>query len=73
MEKRCYVTTDRAGFTVACTPIPATYVEGKEPRPMIGFELMLTDAEAEFELAQGTIMLKPETVKSARKIGVESA
>lgn len=73
MEKRCYVTTERAGFTVACTPVPAAYVEGKEPTPMIGFELMLTDIEAEFELAQGTIALKPETAKAARKSGVEGA
>ena len=56
-EKKTYVTTEAAGYVVAGARVPADY--GADPvRPQIGFELTLTDEEAQYELAQGTIVLK---------------
>lgn len=78
-ETQTYVTTERAGFRVAARCIPGEHrtaldAEGKpmldehgkpkeEVRPQIGFELQLTEAEAEYELQQGTIILKPADAK----------
>jgi hypothetical protein len=63
-KTKTYVTTDRAGFTVAGRRVPADY-EGAVARPCVGFEMELLDAEAEYELAQGTIALKGETGNGA--------
>jgi hypothetical protein len=49
-EKKAYLTTERAGFVVAGQRIPAV--------PKVGHELLLTEAEAEYEVRQGTIALK---------------
>ncbi|MBY6244106.1 hypothetical protein [Methylosinus sp. Sm6] len=75
-ETRTYITTDRAGFTVAARRIPGELRpdldadgrpqfgdDGKPQmtyRPKQGHELTLSDAEAEYELAQRTIVPKPE-------------
>ncbi len=67
MEKKTYVTTDRAGFVVASRRIPASVADGGAPRPTVGFEIELTDAEAEYELAQETIVLKSVTSLLARR------
>jgi hypothetical protein len=62
-DKKTYVTTKAAGFVVAGRRIPSTYEldEEQTPRakPNVGFRMELTDAEAEYELAQGTIALAP--------------
>lgn len=55
MDYKLYATTSAAGFVVAGRRIPAVYVEGKEPTPQVGYELYLTDDEAAYELAQGTV------------------
>jgi hypothetical protein len=57
-EPKNYVTTERAGFVVAGRRIPPVYEEGKPARPTVGHELQLLDAEASYELAQGTIVLR---------------
>lgn len=67
MDKKLYVTTNAAGFVVAGRRIPAVYVEGKEPTPQVGYELELTDDEAAYELAQGSIALKKGAVKETLK------
>lgn len=62
MEKKSYVTTDRAGYVVAGQRIPPVYEgegETRFVRPAIGHPLQLTELEAEYELAQGTIKLAP--------------
>lgn len=70
-EKKTYVTTERAGFTVAGQRIPADY-DADPVRPQIGFELNLTDDEAAYELSQETIALAPEK-KTAPPAGVDAA
>ncbi|MCC3246139.1 hypothetical protein LG047_12545 [Methylocystis sp. WRRC1] len=73
-EKKTYVTTERAGFVVAGHRIPPVYEEGKPARPTVGHELRLTDAEAEYELAQQTIVLaQPRAKKNAPESSSESA
>lgn len=72
-EKKIYVTTALAGFTVAGRRIPPVYETGKETLPEVGYELQLTDAEAEYELAQGTIELKQTPRKKASQAAVEGA
>lgn len=67
MDQKLYVTTSAAGFVVAGRRIPAVYVEGKEPAPQVGYELYLTDDEAAYELAQGSIAPKKGSVKEALK------
>jgi hypothetical protein len=66
-EPKTYVTTERAGFVVAGRRIPPVYETGKPARPTIGYELRLLPAEAEYELAQQTIVLKtpPREVKKS--------
>lgn len=59
-ERKTYVTTERAGPVVAGRRIPPVYEKDKPARPTVGYELQLLDAEAEYELAQGTIALKKE-------------
>lgn len=75
-ETHKYVTTDRAGFTVAARRIPGAdravldadgrplFDDDGKPKmvfaPKVGFELQLTAAEAEYELQQGTIMPRVE-------------
>lgn len=73
MEKKIYLTTNAAGFVVAGRRIPAVYVDGKEPTPQVGFELELTDDEAAYELAQGSIALKKTTDKGASKVAERAA
>jgi hypothetical protein len=63
-EPKTYVTTERAGFVVAGRRVPPVYEEGKPAQPMVGFELNLLDAEADYELAQRTIALKKEPKNS---------
>jgi hypothetical protein len=58
-DRKTYLTTERAGFVVAGRRIPPVYEEGKPARPKVGHELQLLDAEASYELAQGTIVLQP--------------
>ncbi|MBY6243742.1 hypothetical protein [Methylosinus sp. Sm6] len=81
-EKHTYITTDRAGFTVAGRRIPGEYrpdlKEDGKPRldedgkplngffPKTGFELELTEVEAEYELQQRTIVLKPAESKKTK-------
>jgi hypothetical protein len=59
-EPKTYVTTERAGFVVAGRRVPPVYEQGAPARPTVGYALKLLDAEAEYELAQGTIALKKE-------------
>lgn len=55
-DRKTYITTDKAGSRVAGRVVPRDELgKGKA-----GVELELTDAEAEYELSQGTIVLKPE-------------
>lgn len=71
-KTQTYLTTERAGFTVAGRRVPGEWRDqtGKDGnpvrdekgavqafRPQIGFKLDLLDMEAEYELAQGTIVL----------------
>jgi len=73
-ERKTYVTTASAGFVVAGHRIPAVYEDGKPARPTVGFDLRLTDAEAEYELAQGTIVpAEPRAKKTARQDAPEAA
>lgn len=58
-DRKTYLTTERAGFVVAGRRIPPVYEEGKPARPKVDHELQLLDAEASYELAQGTIVLQP--------------
>lgn len=67
MDTKTYMTTDRAGWCVAGTFVPPDG-DPSAPRPKIGHELVLTDAQAEYELAQGTIVLKPDN--PAKKLPV---
>jgi hypothetical protein len=64
-ERKTYATTERAGFTVAGRRIPPVYEKDKPARPTVGYELRLLDVEAEYELAQGTIVLKAQESKKA--------
>lgn len=57
MEKKTYVTTERAGFVVAGRRVPPDYA-ADPVRPTVGHELELTADEAEYELRQGTIAEK---------------
>lgn len=65
-EPKTYVTTERAGFVVAGRRVPPVYEAGKPAQPTVGFELTLLDLEAEYELAQQTIALKPESPESKK-------
>jgi hypothetical protein len=65
-DRKIYVTTNSAGFVVAGRRIPPVYEKGKPARPTVGYELELLPAEAEYELAQGTIVLKPEPRESKK-------
>ncbi len=56
METKTYITTDKAGPRVAGKHVPCD-VDGNA---QAGFEIELTERQAEYELAQGTIVLKPE-------------
>jgi hypothetical protein len=62
-DRKTYVTTEGAGFTVAGRRIPPVYEKDKPARPTVGYALQLLDVEAEYELAQGTIILKPAETK----------
>ncbi|HRY03652.1 MAG TPA: hypothetical protein P5256_11015 [Beijerinckiaceae bacterium] len=55
-DTKIYVTTDKAGPRVAGRHVP--YDNGGNTK--VGFELTLTDREAEYELSHGTIALKPD-------------
>lgn len=65
-DRKTYLTTERAGFVVAGRRIPAVYEQGAPARPTVGYELELFPAEAEYELAQRTIVLKPEPRESKK-------
>lgn len=56
-ETKIYVTTEAAGYVVAGRRIAVDY-DADPVRPRVGFELELTEAEAEYELRQGTITEK---------------
>lgn len=58
-EKKTYVTTARAGFVVAGRRLPTVYGDDGAASPPVGYPLELFDGEAEYELAQGTIVLAP--------------
>lgn len=68
-DRKTYVTTGRAGFVVAGRRVPAVYDEQTgEARPTIGHELQLLDKEAEYELAQGTIELRPASATAKKAV-----
>lgn len=54
MSQKIYITTEKAGRSVAGRLVP---LDGE--RPKIGFEIALTAGEAEYELLLGTIVEKP--------------
>lgn len=54
-EKKPYLTTDQAGYFVAGQRIPSRPDKDGNRTPKVGFQLMLTDAEAKYELLQGVI------------------
>lgn len=64
-DRKTYVTTDKAGSRVAGRVVP----RDEEGKAKVGFELELTDAEADYELSQGTIVAKA-TGKSGAKTPV---
>ena len=73
MTAKTYLTTKTAGWRVAGRVIPAAPPEkDRPPRPLAGHPLMLTDAEAEYELRQGTIEPKPADPKATDKDAAES-
>jgi hypothetical protein len=72
-DLKTYVTTERAGFVVAGRRVPAVYEKGKPAKPSVGYELELLPAEAEYELAQRTIVLKPEPKKTTEKTAAPAA
>jgi|LNFM01.1.fsa_nt_gb hypothetical protein len=65
MDKKAYLTTDRAGYFVAGQRIPSRVDKDGNRTPKIGHRLMLTDAEAKYELLNGVITLADETSGSA--------
>ena len=64
-EKKTYLTTDRAGYFVAGQRIPSGRDEDGNRIPKVGHPLRLTEAEAKYELLEGTIELASETVEPA--------
>lgn len=69
-DKKTYLTTDKAGPRVAGRHVP---FEG-EGKIKVGYEIELTDAEADYELSQGTIVAKPDgKAKAPPKAGGEGA
>jgi hypothetical protein len=75
-DRKTYLTTERAGFVVAGRRVPAVYEKGKAARPTVGYELELFPAEAEYELSQGTIVLKSaprESKKATEKTTAPAA
>ncbi|MFT4099037.1 MAG: hypothetical protein QM651_18095 [Rhodoblastus sp.] len=58
-EKKTYLTTGKAGPRVAGRHVPYD----DDGKTLVGFPLELTDREAEYELAQGTI--EPKAAEGA--------
>ena len=56
-DRKTYLTTELAGPRVAGRIVPFD----DEGKTKVGFELELTEAEAEYELSQGTIAAKPDS------------
>jgi len=54
-ETKPYRTTEAAGFFVASKRVPSRTDEDGNRVPVVGHVLRLTDAEAKYELLQGTI------------------
>ncbi len=54
-DKKPYLTTDKAGYFVAGQRIPSRVDKDGNRTPKVGHRLMLTDAEAKYELLQGVI------------------
>lgn len=54
-EKKPYKTTASAGFFVAGQRVPSRFDEDGVRVPVVGHVLMLTDAEAKYELLQQSI------------------
>lgn len=54
-EKKPYRTTDRAGYFVAGQRVPSQRDGDGNRTPKVGHRLMLTQAEAKYELLQGVI------------------
>jgi len=66
MSNKIYVTTDRAGFVVAGRRVPVVTAKDGALRAKSGFEIELSEAEASYELAQGTIVLKGPAAPAPR-------
>jgi hypothetical protein len=54
-DKKAYLTTDRAGYFVAGQRVPSLRDGDGNRTPKVGHRLMLTDAEAKYELLQQVI------------------
>ncbi|MBA4269671.1 MAG: hypothetical protein C0447_09670 [Methylobacterium sp.] len=65
MDKKAYLTTDRAGYFVAGQRIPSRVDKDGNRTPKVGHRLMLSDAEAKYELQNGVIEPEDEAGGSA--------
>lgn len=65
MDKQAYRTTDRAGYFVAGQRVPSVQDGDGNLVAKVGHVLHLTEAEAKYELLEGTIELVSETVEAA--------
>lgn len=65
MERKRYLTTEKAGFWVAGKKIPND-LKGGQVVPKVGHELRLTHLEAKYELLQGTIVPASDEPASKR-------
>jgi hypothetical protein len=64
-EKKPYKTTASAGFFVAGQRVPSRFDEDGNRVPKVGHVLMLTDAEAKYELLQQSIEPASEVAEPA--------
>lgn len=64
-EKKPYKTTASAGFFVAGQRVPSRFDEDGNRIPKVGHVLMLTDAEAKYELLQQSIEPAGEVAEPA--------
>lgn len=64
-EKKPYKTTEAAGFFVAGQRVPSAFDGDGNRIPKVGHPMMLTDAEAKYELLQGTIEGEDEELSGA--------
>ena len=58
-ETKTYITTELAGYYVAGRKLPLQGDGDGNARSRVGFPLQLTDAEANFPLLNGEIILAP--------------